>query len=228
MAKKSAKKNKVIKKNKEKEAESGGIIWFLQALAHRIPWFDIFMGLFIPLNTMHFLMYLKKPLAGVAVAFFWSLLYALLSFVIKKKPSMLGIMTAFMILINFAANFLVNHPVLFFVVEMLDNSLMGIAFLISLFAATPLVLIFIEKETLDRMPADIKKTPYYIRAWKIITGAWGISFVGMAMLLTVLKLHHSPLVGIVDVISGWPLVVALFGFSVTFPKYYWENKLMES
>jgi hypothetical protein len=213
-------KQKVAKNEEGKQ----GVAWFIDAIVKRVPWLDILMGLFIPLNVMHYFIYLKKPLFGVSFAFFWCVIYAVIMGIIKKKPSMLGLMTAFMILINFGTSFIMNHPVLFFITEMLDNSIMGIIFLLSLFTRTPLVLLFVEKESLDRVPDNVKETPYYIKAWKIISAAWGVTFVGFAAILTLMKLHHSPFVGIVDIISGWPAVVLLFAFSVTFPKYYWESK----
>lgn len=191
-------------------------------IKERVPLMDILFGMFIPLNLFHLLMFLRKPLYAIFIPLFICLIYAFTNYVKTKKISVLAILTTLIILLNFGSSFLHGHKVSYLFIELLDNLIVGILFLVSLATPRPFALLFIEKETLSKIPEKIQKSPYYMNAWKIITAVWGITYVISALILLCLKLIKYKSIEIIDYIFGWPLLLLLIIFSVSFPYYYWK------
>jgi hypothetical protein len=105
----------------------------------------------------------------------------------------------------------------------LDNGLMALLFLLSLFTSKPLVLFMIEKEAIEKMNIKIRKSSYFVKAWNKVTITWGIAFLIESMLLTYLRVTKSSLEAPLDFLFGWPLILILLFFSVMFPKWYWTK-----
>jgi len=213
------------------ETESGGAVkdkeghsvWY--SIRNSLPWRDFFIGLFIPLNLMYVFFHLRKPLLAVAVSVIWCIVFATIDYIMVKKVSVFPIMTGGMILVNFATSFLGAHPTLSLIIEALDNSLIGFVFLGSLLFTRPFILQFIDEEAIKRMPEKIRKTSYFMRTWRIVTAVWGIAYIASALFLTYLKAIHFPAVKSVDYFLGWPIVLLLLFFSVTFPRWYWKKNM---
>jgi hypothetical protein len=207
-----------MKQAEEKETHGYSL---LQAIQSHIPWKDIFFGLFIPLNLLYGLIYLKMPLAAIFVSLGCSLLYCAVYSFITGKFSSLSLMTSAMIVLGFLTSFLRGHPLLYILAETFDKCIVGFIFLASLATAKPFVLLFIDEGTIARIPEKIRMSSYHLKAWKIITAAWGIAFVLAGALGTFLEATHSRGAELVDYCAGWPMVIVLFMFSVNFPHYYW-------
>jgi len=203
----------------KKETQKYSILGSIQ---RHIPWKDIFFGLFIPLNLLYGLMYLKMPLAALLVSLGSALLYCVVYLLIARKFSSLSLMTLAMILLGFFTSFLKGHPLLYFLAEVFDKCIVGFIFLASLLTAKPFVLYFIDEQTIARIPEKIRMSSYHLKAWRIITAVWGIAFVLAGALGTLLEAAHMRGAEVVGYCSGWPLVVVLFMFSVNFPHYYWQ------
>jgi len=131
-------------------------------------------------------------------------------------------MTSAMIVLGFLTSFLKGHPLLYILAETFDKCIVGLIFLASLVTAKPFVLLFIDEGTIARIPEKIRMSSYHLKAWKIITAAWGIAFFIAGALGTFLEATHSRGAELVDYCAGWPIVVVLFMFSVNFPHYYWK------
>jgi hypothetical protein len=196
------------------------IIW--KSTIERFPWKDFFLGFFVPLNLLYVLMYFRQPLPAVTISFLWCLLYSLVEYFRSKRIIILAIMTAGMILINFATSFLAHHKFLYLIVEMLDNSIVGFIFLFSLFTARPFVLNFVDDATMKAIPDKIKNDQMFMNAWKVISAAWGIAYVASATVLTISKASHSHFTFVLDYLAGWPLAFILFVFSFSYPTFYWK------
>lgn len=48
-----------------------------------------------------------------------------------------------------------------------------------------------------------------MKTWNQITVVWGMAYVIQSMLLTVLRVNHSPAEAVVDFLFGWPIVVMI-------------------
>ena len=177
---------------------------------------------------MQFLGVFHAPVTGVVVGLAWCVLFFLVDLTITRCPCIFPLMTSFMVSTQFAAGMhAAYHPksaLAMSPVTGIDNGLIALVFLGSLFTRRPLILFFLEEETLERIPEKIRKTIYFMKTWNQITVVWGMAYVIQSMLLTVLRVNHSPAEAVVDFLFGWPIVVILLIFSVMFPRWYWAKK----
>ena len=75
--------------------------------------------------------------------------------------------------------------------QCIDNSLIGLFILLSLQCEKPLILIFLDEEMLQKIPEYMKKSPFYLKAWKILTAVWGGTCVFTAVFIMVLEAFRS-------------------------------------
>jgi hypothetical protein len=193
----------------------------------KIPWKGFIYGLFIPLMIMHIFEHFQYQLIGIAIAVAVCVIFFVIDITLTKWPCIFPLITTFMVITQYAAGVhAAYHPqsaLAMSLVPGVDNGLVGLFFLGSLFTKTPLILFLLDKETVERMPVKIKKTPYYLKAWSYITLTWGIAFIIESLLLTTLHIIHSPYEKFLNFVFSWPLVLVLLFFSVMFPSWYWTK-----
>jgi hypothetical protein len=197
----------------------------VRATWQKVPWKDIFWGMFVPLNIIHFLVVWGRPFEALCAGVLACILYNMVEYLRRKTCSLFALMVAAIILLNFGTSPLQKHEVLYLFVVGFDNSVVGIIFLLSLLTSKPVILLFLEEDVLNKIPDAVKATPYYMKAWRILTAIWGLTYVLSAIIVVLLKLVHARASSIVDYCFGWPMVVILFIFSVNFPHYYWEKRM---
>lgn len=195
----------------------------LSFICKKMPWIDIFFGIFIPLNLLYYLMGRGKPLAAIFLSIGCGVIYVVVNYLVRKKISTLALMSALMILLNFASEFLRSHPVLFKAAEAFDNSIIGLLFLGSQMMPTPFILMFIDQKELGKMPAEIRESPYFMKTWRILNGMWGVAMLTSGMIVFTAKSIGLPHVVLIDYLLGWPLIVILFAVSYGFPFLYWAG-----
>jgi hypothetical protein len=193
----------------------------------KVPWKGFLMGFFIPIMILHAGGWFGMHMLFFYLCLIWCVLFFVIDLWIKKWPCLFPLITFFMVLTQFlAAYHAAVNPDSYLVMALvpgLDNGLMSLFFLLSLFTSKPLVIFMIEKETIEKMNIKIRKSSYFIKAWNKVTLAWGIAFLIESMLLTYLRVTKSSLEAPLDFLFGWPLILILLFFSVMFPKWYWTR-----
>ncbi|MEQ8225221.1 MAG: VC0807 family protein, partial [Candidatus Eremiobacterota bacterium] len=174
----------------------------------------------IPLNGLYIFLHFNKGLAGMVFVLIWYALLFTFNIAVTKKVNVFAVITFIMILLNFFTGFLKNHPSLHIIVKAMDQGVMGLIFLGSILLSKPLVLRFVNKETLERIPEKVKKSPYFLKSWNIITAMWGIFYVITGLTIVYLGCFHKELEGTVDFYTGWPATLVLLVISIKFPEYY--------
>ena len=188
-----------------------------------VPWVDFLTGLFIPLNILYILLNMGKPFLAIIISVSSCVIAVIVLYIISKNISLFPVITGIMILISFFSSFLSSHKYLYVIIEGLDNSALGLIFLATLFTGTPFILHFVPKEAILKIPEKIKNTPYFMRAWRIVTLVWGITNIITALIMVYCKTIGFKHVEIVDYLMGWPVIILLLFFSVTFPRLYWKK-----
>jgi Na+-transporting NADH:ubiquinone oxidoreductase subunit NqrB len=110
-------------------------------------------------------------------------------------------------------------------VPLIDNAVVAVLFLGSLLTRTPLILAMLDRDTLEMIPEKIRKSPYYPKAWRLVTWLWGLLYVAQIFVLAFLFYHHVPGAEAVDYILGWPIVAVFLVLSVMLPRWYWTVNL---
>jgi hypothetical protein len=197
---------------------------FWTPLKENMPWKDLFLGLLIPLNGLYIFLHFNKALAGMAFVIIWYIVLFSIDMVVTKRVSNLAIITFIMILLNFFTAFLTNHPSLHIIVKALDQGLLGFIFLGSILLSKPFVLQFVNKESIDKIPEKVKKSPYFLKTWNIVTAMWGIFYVMAGLIIVYLGCFHKELEHTVDFYTGWPATLILLVISIKFPEYYLRKK----
>ena len=104
----------------------------------------------------------------------------------------------------------------------LDNLIVGVIFMASLLFKRSLMQMFADSAS-AQMPQEILRSVYYGKAWRIVTFVWAIVYILFALVLVLLKACNLKIVGLIDMLAGWPLMIILFLFTLKFPAWYWKN-----
>jgi hypothetical protein len=113
---------------------------------------------------------------------------------------------------------LVTHdPKLFFLRAVIGDAVWGLAMLGSLVIGRPLIAVF--ASWVVNIPQTYKDTPAYKRSFWLITFVWGVVNVaraaGRGYYVAAGTLDQ---VLVMQLLTGWPVFVALVGFSVWYPR----------
>ncbi|MEQ8169436.1 MAG: hypothetical protein ABRQ38_11110 [Candidatus Eremiobacterota bacterium] len=193
---------------------------FWTSLKENMPWKELFFGLIIPLNGLYIFLHFNKGLAGMVFVLIWYIILFTINIAVMKKVNIFAVITLFMILLNFFTSFFHSHPSLQIFVKAFDQAIFGFIFLGSILLAKPLVLRFVNKETLEKIPEKVKKSPYFLKTWNIVTAMWGIFYIITSLTIVYLGCFHKELEHTVDFYTGWPATLVLLVISIKFPEYY--------
>ena len=112
---------------------------------------------------------------------------------------------------------LTQDPKLFFLRSVLGDAAFGIAMIGSLVIGRPLIATFASWAV--KIPDQYKNTVAYKRSFAILTLVWGIVNLARAGGRGWMMTHGSlEQLMIVNLATGWPVFVALVGFSVWYPR----------
>jgi hypothetical protein len=197
----------------------------LHVIWTRLPWTDFFWALFLPMNLLSVGMYYKKPLVGIGLLSLCCIAYFVYYLIRFKKVSLFPVFTFVITMVHFFSSFLKAHPQTEKIIDICADAFPGLLFLVTLFMAKPMILYFIDESTLEKIPERIRKSPAYMKSWKIVTAMWGVAYVFTALLMAYLESIHFKGAGILSFLFGWPMVVALLIISVIFPISYMNKNV---
>ncbi|MBU1869530.1 MAG: hypothetical protein KJ818_03570, partial [Candidatus Omnitrophica bacterium] len=188
------------------------------------PWKDLFLGFVVPKVILFIGISRNLTFVGGSLAFFWCLIVFLAGYRQGRKINVFAVIAVLMILARVIIVIAKNNPILYLYVMSLDNLFYGVVFLISCFFRRSLIQVFAEASGAN-IPEEIRKSPYYSKAWRIVTAAWGIVYFATAVILALLKLSNVKFVAGIDMLTGWPTMIALIFFTIQFPKWYWRTRI---
>ena len=189
-----------------------------------VSWRDITLGFIIP--KVIFYIAMNKPwlTAGAAVSIFWCVCVFAIQYMRLKKTNFWALLGLSMILIQMIPVIIKNDPNVNFIASAVDSILFGAICLGSLIWGKPIIRIFAEKTGARKhIPEIILNSPYYNKAWVIITVVWAVVYLVESAIQLFLALNNYKSVLAVDVFSGWPTMVLLIFFTIQFPKLYWAR-----
>jgi hypothetical protein len=185
------------------------------------------LGLFVPLNILLILKLLNNPMTGTYLALGWCILFFLTDYVVTRQVCVFPLITLFMIATQTAASMYAGYyhgsALAASLVPGIDDFVVALFFLASLMTRVPLILFFLDKESVDRLAAKYGKSPHFMLAWRQITAVWGVWYIVQSVIVTYLRVTSSPAEKAVDFLLGWPIVFLLLLFSVAYPAWYWTR-----
>ena len=195
-------------------------IW--KGLKDRFPWKDMFFGFLVP--KVFFLYGARRgmPLLWGAIAIAWCVGIFYLNQVRAHKINFFAIFAVIMILARVVVVLVEKNPMMYLYVLALDNLVVGVIFMASLLLKRSMMQMFADSVS-AQPPQEILRSVYYGRAWKIVTFVWAIVYILFALALVLLKCCNLRIVGLIDMLASWPLVIVLFIFTLKFPAWYWKN-----
>lgn len=189
-----------------------------------IPWKAMTFGLLIPKGILFLGISLNMLFPGAVLATLWCLAVSTATYLKERKLNIFALFALAMIFLRVVVIMASRSPALYLIAQALDSALYGLIFLISLLFPRPLIQLLAEASGVI-IPEAIRKSPYYEKAWRIITGVWGLAFIFLALILAILKMSSLKSVVMVDMLASWLPTIAMIVFTILFPKWYWKRTI---
>jgi len=206
-----------IKDDKKKKHYS---TW--ESIKKDFPWRSFILGLLIPKMIFYICWHYQMIKIGAIVSLLWCVTYFVIDYLKIRKIEWFALLGMAMILIRITSILARHSPALYLIVEAIDNALIGIIFLGSLLFPRPLIQVFVDKADV-KIPDVLRKSPYYRKAWMIVTAAWGLANVVLAVILLCLRMKNPEAAKAFDAFSGWPTTILLMVFTFKFPRWYFAR-----
>ena len=195
-------------------------IW--KSLKENFPWKDMFLGFLIPkvfflYGTRHGI-----PFFWGAIAVVWCVGVFYIHQLRTHKANFFAIFAVIMIMARIIVVIAAKDPRMYLYVLALDNFIVGVIFMASLLFRRSLMQMFADSAS-AQIPQEIQRSAYYGKAWRIVTFVWAAVYIIFAIALVLLKACNLKIVGLIDMLASWPLMVILFIFTLKFPGWYWKN-----
>ncbi|WP_297421286.1 VC0807 family protein [Clostridium sp.] len=186
---------------------------------------DFVMSAIIPIIIFSIFDKNGMTLDGIILSGVWSIGIVGLNFIKEHKINALAVMGASFSGIGVIGTIISNNPTFYLISPIVQDILIAIIFLGSLFCKRSLVQIIAEQSYLSNIPEDFKKQPKYAAAWRIVTLSWGILNISQAVIRTILlfSVSMSSYYAISTVYCNISSPV-LIAFSILFPRWYWSKK----
>lgn len=200
--------------------KKSGSTW--KSFKDNFPWKDMFLGFLIP--KVFFLYGARHgvPFFWAAISVAWCFGVFYLHQVRTHKVNFFAIFAVIMIMARIMVVIAAKNPRMYLYVLALDNLFVGVIFMTSLLFKRSLMQMFADSAS-AQIPQDILRSAYYEKSWRIVTFVWAIVYILFALVLVLLKACNLKIVGLVDMLASWPLMVMLFLFTLKFPAWYWKN-----
>jgi len=193
-----------------------------KGLKENFPWKDMFLGFLIPKVLFLYGARHGAPFLWGAISVVWCVGVFYLHQVRAHKVNFFAIFAVIMIMARIIVVIAEKNPRMYLYVLALDNLTVGVIFMASLLFKRSLMQIFADCAS-AQIPQEILQSAYYGKAWRIVTFAWAMVYILFALVLGLLKACNLRIVGLIDMLAGWPLMVILFIFTLKFPAWYWKN-----
>jgi hypothetical protein len=200
--------------------KKSGSTW--KSFKDNFPWKDMFLGFLIPKVFFLYGAHRGMPFLWGAIAVVWCVGVFYLHQVRTHKVNFFAIFAVIMIIARIIVVIAQKNPRMYLYVLALDNLIIGVIFMASLLFKRSLIQIFADSAS-AQMPQEILRSVYYGGAWRIVTFVWAIVYILFALMLVLLKACNLKIVGLIDMLAGWPLMIILFLFTLKFPAWYWKN-----
>ena len=189
----------------------------------RIPWRDFLSCMVAPLVILEISSSVGAPLWGVYVSLGWLVIVAIITYITKHVVSLFAIITFIMTLTQSIAGFLAPQHPFFTLIPSLDNTIVGLIFIGSMLRPRPFVMALIGKDTIERTEAKYGKSKYFFKAWFDINIVWGIFYILQGIIISYTMALHVDIGKLLNFLLGWPTVLVLLYFSVSYPMWYWSR-----
>jgi len=193
-----------------------------QSFKNNFPWKDMFLGFLIPKVFFLYGAHRGMPFLWGAIAIVWCVGVFYLNQVRTHKVNFFAIFAVIMIVARIVVVLAQKDPKMYLFVLALDNLVVGAIFMASLLFKRSLIQMF--ADSMDtQVPQEIVRSVYYGKAWRIVTFIWATVYILFAIALVLLKACNLKIVGLIDMLANWPLMIILFLFTLKFPAWYWKN-----
>ncbi len=193
-----------------------------KSLKENFPWRDMFLGFLIPKVLFLYGVRQGMPFVWGAIAVVWCIGVFYFHQVRTHKANFFAIFAVIMIVARIIVVIAAKNPRLYLYVLALDNLIVGVIFMASLLFKRSLMQMFADSAS-AQIPQEILRSAYYEKAWRIVTFVWAAVYVIFAIALVLLKACNLKIVGLIDMLASWPLMVILFIFTLKFPGWYWKK-----
>ena len=188
-----------------------------------VPWGDITLSFLIPKTIFYIAMNKPWLLIGASIAIAWCIGLFAIKYLRVRKMNFWALLALVMIVIQMVPVIIKDDPNMSFVAGAFDSLLFGAIFLASILIKKPLIQVFAEATGARKnIPGPILESPYYARAWSIVTAGWAAVYIVESVILLYLALNKSRALLPFDVFCGWPTILLMILFSVKFPAVYWK------
>lgn len=196
-----------------------------KSLRENFPWKDMFLGFLIPKVSFLYGARHGMPFLWGAIAIVWCVGVFYLHQVKTHKVNFFAVFGVIMIMARIVVVLVEKDPRMYLYVLALDNFIVGVIFMFSLLFKRSLMEIFADSAS-AQIPREIKRSVYYGRAWRMVTFVWSLTYILFALALVLLKAANLRFVGLIDMLAGYPLMIALFIFTLKFPPWYFRRKIV--
>jgi hypothetical protein len=194
-----------------------------------VPWKGFVLGLFLPLVTLQVCKAFGVPLVGVGLAIGGCTLFFIVDFVKTRRPSPFAIITLLMFTTKSGAGVAAahwpDHAMALKLATVVDEGILALLFFFSLATSYPLIFLFLDKHTLDRIPEKIRRSSHHLAAWKLATLLWAILYAMQAGVLAWLTYCEIEGRDLIEFVFGWPIVAVFLVMSVMLPRWYWTKHM---
>ncbi|MEI6832309.1 MAG: hypothetical protein WCK61_06360 [Candidatus Omnitrophota bacterium] len=197
-----------------------GSTW--KSFKENFPWKDMFLGFLIPKVLFLYGMRQGMPFFWGAIAVAWCMVVFYLHQVKTHKANFFAIFAVIMIVARIIVVIAAKNPRMYLYVLALDNLIVGAIFMASLLFKRSLMQMFADSAS-AQIPPEILRSVYYGQAWRVVTFVWAAVYIIFAIALVLLKACNLKIIGIIDMLASWPLMVVLFIFTLKFPAWYWKK-----
>ncbi|MDD5432659.1 MAG: hypothetical protein PHO70_06725 [Candidatus Omnitrophica bacterium] len=202
------------------ENEKAKSTW--QIFIENFPWRDVILGFLIPKVIFLYGLNRKMPFVWGGYAIIWCLVVFFIGYTKTRKVNIFAILALVLILIRILVVIAERDPRLYLILVALDEIIFGLIFLVSLFFKRTIMEVFADAVG-SKAPEAVKCSRYYSKAWRIVTFVWGVTYLLYALILVLMNVKDLKTVGQIDMFAWIPILVALFIFTIMFPRWYWEK-----
>ena len=194
----------------------------METFKKTVPWKDIALGFIVPKAIFYVSMGKPWLSAGIGAAILWCVGLFAVQYYKSRKTNIWAIIALAMILLQLIPVIVKHDPNMNFVAGAATSLLIGLAFLVSIIIRKPLMMILAEQTgARHHISEQILSSPYYGRAWNIVTATWAAVYIAESGALFLLIARGSGAVLAFDAFCGWPTTILMIFFTVRFPRIYW-------
>lgn len=187
------------------------------------PLKDLVAGFLIPKALLFAGIAYGAVPAGAAAAMLWSVTVVAVSRARRGRANIFAVLAMIAISARVVVVVAGRNPVLYIYAQAMESAIYGAAFLISLMFKRSLMQLFVEAANV-RIPEEVKRSVYYRKAWNIVTAVWGGTYICTALIIVLFRMVSMKAAAAIDILSNWPVTIALILFTAAFPRIYWTRK----